>query len=229
VDRRAVHAPSSRTTAIVPLRSVAGGKTRLRRALPDALRLALVEAMFADVVDSLRRSPIENLVVAVGDPSAAAAARARGLVCRADPPGGEGLNDAIAPAMAHVPATERLLVVMPDLPWLRPSDVTELLASPAAITVAATDDGGTGGLACLPGARLDPHYGPGSARGHRLSGLSAGFTVASPRIPGFSFDVDDVDDVQLLLVESRQLGPAITALLPWLRESLAERRTGVAP
>ena len=57
-----------RTLAILPIKSFAQAKQRLRSELSDADRRALVDAMFSDVLVALRRVPeLERIIVVSGD------------------------------------------------------------------------------------------------------------------------------------------------------------------
>src|SRR6516162_6631345 len=60
--------PTMRTAAILPIKSFAKAKQRLRVELPEHDRRALVEAMFADALVALGRVPVlERVIVVSGD------------------------------------------------------------------------------------------------------------------------------------------------------------------
>lgn len=191
--------PERPVVALVPLRSPGAGKTRLRAAgLTETQRAQLSAAMFADVVAALRASSIDRIVVAAKGAAAEVTARAVGLTVHPDPPRAGSLDEAIAATAATLDAAGSLLVVMADLPRLGPEDVDEVIGTEAAVVVAATDDGGTGALMRRPPNVMGTAYGTGSADRHVLRAEAAGLTVRRITTPGFSSDVDTIDDLRQL-------------------------------
>lgn len=199
--------------ALVPTRSPGSGKSRLAPGLDIEQRAALGTAMLGDVVDALRSSPVDRVVVAASGERAAAAARELGVEVLPDPPGTDGLDAAVAAAAGRLPRVG-LLVVMADLPRLTANDVAALVAAPAAVVVAPTEDGGTGGLLRRPGDVMPTAYGPGSGRRHAQEAGDRGLSVQSLHLPGFSRDVDTWDDLTAL--EPAQVGPRTAAFLAGL-------------
>lgn len=190
--------PTAPVVALVPTRSPGAGKSRLAPRLDAQRRAALGAAMLADVVAALEASPVDRLVVAAAGSAAADVARALGVEVHRDPPEANGLDAAVAAAVAGLPDTAGVLVVMADLPCLTPGDVSALLASDGDVVVAANDDGGTGGLLRRPAAAIATAYGEGSADRHVELAEQAGLTVRLLRLPGFAFDVDTADDLDRL-------------------------------
>jgi 2-phospho-L-lactate/phosphoenolpyruvate guanylyltransferase len=200
------------TTAIVPLRT--GGKTRLAAALADDERAALAGAMLADVAAALAGACVGRVIVAAEGPAAIAAAETLRLEVVRDAPGSGGLDRAIEHAARTVAAGSALLVVAADLPRLQPDDVERLLQAPAAVVVAPTDDGGTGGLLRNPADVMGTAYGPGSARRHLGLARGAGHEAVTVRTAGFDHDVDTVAD--LLALRAADVGPATAGVLATL-------------
>ncbi len=62
--------------------------------------------------------------------------------------------------------------------------------------VAATHDGGTGGLLRRPAWVIDPIYGGRSAARHLLAARQAGYSAERVDVAGFAVDVDDAYDLQ---------------------------------
>lgn len=196
---------------LVPVRDPGLGKTRLSEVLRPEARAALTSAMLADVVHALQGGGIDRIVVLAAGPVAASAATALGVDVLRDPPGRQGLNAALDAASRQVRANASL-VVPADLPLLRPQDVTELIQTDGEVVVAATNDGGTGGLLRRPAWVIDTSYGEGSAARHLLAARQAGFTAERVEVPGFSDDVDDVDDLQAV-ADHPDLGPITARVL----------------
>lgn len=212
--------------ALVPTRSPGPGKSRLAPGLDAAQRAALGTAMLGDVVEALRSSPVDRVMVAASGERAAAAADDLGVEVLADPPGADGLDAAVAAAVRKLPRAA-LLVVMADLPRLSATDVTSLVASPAAVVVAPTDDGGTGGLLRRPADVMSTAYGPGSGRRHAQLARGRDLSVQVVQLPGFSRDVDTWDD--LVALEPDQVGPLtarfLTELRPWPADATRDGAT----
>jgi len=197
------------TVALVPLRSL--GKTRLAPHLDADQRSRLAGAMLSDVARALAEAPVDRVVVAAGGDTAAAVAADLDLEVVLDPPGGAGLDAAVAAAVPRLGAIGRLLVVAADLPGLTARDVAAVLDSDAEVVVAPTGDGGTGGLARTPPEAIASAYGPGSARRHVEIAERSGLGVEVVRRPGFAADVDTIDD--LVALPGGRTGPATAAWL----------------
>lgn len=204
------------TVALVPLRSP--GKNRLADTLAEQERDALSRAMLADVAAALRASPIDRVVVAASGTAATAAARALDLAVVTDPPATCSLDAALQAAGRSLGRVGTLLVVMADLPRLHADDVAAVLATDAAIVVAATADGGTGGLLRRPPGVMGTAYGPGSAARHRALARAAGVGARTVDLPGFRHDVDAWGDLSSL--PPRAVGPATGAVVASLQARL---------
>lgn len=183
--------------ALVPVRDPGRGKTRLSNVLGRDARAALIGAMLADVVTALHGAGLERIVVLAGGPAASSAATALGVDVLLDPPGEQGLNAALLAASRRIRASASI-VVPADLPLLTPDDVIQLAETAGEVVVAATQDGGTGGLLRRPAWVIDPIYGGRSAARHLLAARKAGYSAERADIPGFTIDVDDADDLQLV-------------------------------
>jgi 2-phospho-L-lactate guanylyltransferase len=206
------------TVALVPVRSPGEGKSRLAGVLSREERAALAGAMLADVARALAASRVDTVVVAAAGAPAAAAASALGLDVLLDPPTVGSLDGALAAATARLGRVPGLLVVAADLPRLTAGDVDELLATPGAVVVAPTDDGGTGGFLRRPGDVVPVAYGPGSAERHLASARRAGVPARRVELAGFASDVDTWSDVTALA--HGHIGPATTAFLRAIRARL---------
>lgn len=196
---KAEQKPVGRVTAVVPLRSALHGKSRLDGTISRSQRMALISGMLAHVAGALRTaSSVDRTIVAAGDDSAVQLARSMQLASVRDPRGGGGLNVALRSIVDRLPRDHHLLVVVPDLPTLAADEVDELAASPARICIAPTSDGGTGGLALGPRARICLQYGPDSARRHLTAGRAAGFTTTFAWLDGFGLDLDTPRDLAIV-------------------------------
>jgi 2-phospho-L-lactate guanylyltransferase len=191
-----------RTLAILPVKSFAAAKQRLAPALGSSARQALAKAMFADVLDSLRRvEGLEAVAVVTADPVADAAARgARVLVLRDTAQAGQSAAASIGIAYALAEGFERVLLVPGDTPLLDPEEVGSLLAAPRAVSIVPDRHGtGTNALVLSPPDAIAPSFGPGSLKRHVEAAGAAGVSSPVVEIPTLMLDVDTAADLSALM------------------------------
>lgn len=206
--------------AVVPVRSLRNGKSRLAPTLPAAARQVLtgrlLRGTLAAIIDA---NVVDALVVVSPDEAARACARDVDprIVAIAQDPEAPGLNGAIRQArtLALARGAGALLVVFGDLPLLAPSDVAALVASPADVTI-ARDRHGAGTNALLlrlggPGRAFGFAFGEGSAARHAAEAARLGLSLAWCDRPGTAFDLDSPDDWELLRLRHARLLDAIEA------------------
>lgn len=199
--------------ALVPVKSPAVGKSRLR--VPDPVRRSLATAFALDVLHAVRASAaVVEAVVVTADQDFAQ--RAAGLGLRTVPDSGD-LNASLAAAADAVrqqwPAAVPLAVCA-DLPCLDPDDLTRALEGiPADRPWFVPDADGTGTtMYAAPYDDFRPRFGPNSRNAHE----AAGATPLEGDSPTLRRDVDD----EASLVEAERLGvgphtrAALGALLP---------------
>ncbi len=199
------------TLALVPLRSPGEGKPRLAGTLSRRERAGLATAMLADVLAALAHAPVDRVVVAASGPGGAELATALGAQVVTDPPGADSLDAVIASAAQRLAPRGALLVVMADLPCLTGQDVGHLLAVQAAVGLAPTDDGGTGGLLRRPVSAMPTAFGPASAARHTDLAAAVGSPLQVVHRPGFARDLDTPEDLAAL--ERRSLGASTRSWL----------------
>lgn len=198
--------------AIVPVRGLPAGKTRLAALLDLEQRNRLVRAMLADVVEALRAAAaVDRVTILSRDAAAAREAERLQAGFLSQPPEVRGLNAGLAFAQRERAGRGALLIVPADLPLIGPEDVDELLARAGpgpAVVIAPSRDGGTNGLLLRPGAVIAPAYGPGSAERHGAAAVAAGVQPALVDSGRWALDIDDPEDVArfLALVERRPAG-----------------------
>jgi len=217
-------------TALIPLRT--GGKSRLGDAIDDASRAELVLAMLDDVVGALRAAGVDDVRLLASGPGAVLAARARGIPAILDPEARptahEGqpstvseadlrLRAAVDAGLASVDPDRLRLVVMCDLPRLRPDDVSAVLADRSAVVIAPTVSGGTAILSLAPGAIVPSRYGAGSAQAHADVARASGLSFALLDLPGARYDVDAETDLRALEAPQAGTGSATASFLAGTR------------
>jgi len=211
--------------ALIPVKSLATGKSRLRASLPDDAIPSLSLAMLADVVTALQGVPeIDSIAVVTPDENVGEAATrlgARALV-RQDP----GLDASIAMAAQYLsqdlsqdpsqdPSQDLsrepidaepldLLVIMGDLPGAS-SEAIGLFIEQArelgenAVAIATSTDGGTTLLLRKPWDAMGTAYGVNSANSHFELAKQAGLPVSLFHHPELAIDLDEPEDLQRFL------------------------------
>jgi 2-phospho-L-lactate guanylyltransferase len=191
--------------ALVPVKRLGAGKSRLESALGRRATERLTLAMLADVLAALRAVPrLRPVAVVTPDETVAEAAcnaGARSLV-GPDP----GLNASLERAAAELISRDHpgLLVVLGDVPGVRPAeldsllDATEELGRPC-VALAPSSDGGTSALVRVPHDTIPPRFGAGSAARHREEAKRAGVPYREVQLASLALDLDSQDDLRAFL------------------------------
>jgi 2-phospho-L-lactate guanylyltransferase len=204
--------------AVVPVKRLAAGKSRLAAALGREAARSLALAMLADVLAAIRASGrVDRIVVATPDPEVGEAARALGAEARvAEDPGLNAALDATAAALADPGGA--LLVVLGDVAGASGRDLARLFDAlgdppgPGAV-LAPARDGGTAALLRRPPGAIPSRFGADSAKAHREAAEQAGVPFRELPLPSLAIDLDRADDLRALL--------ASDAAAPRTRELLA--------
>jgi 2-phospho-L-lactate/phosphoenolpyruvate guanylyltransferase len=221
-----------RTLAILPVKSFGAAKQRLAPALGSGSRQALAQAMFADVLASLRR--VEGLgavAVVTADPAAEAAAAGKGVrVLRDTAQAGQSAAASIGIAYALAEGVERVLLVPGDTPLIDPGEVASLLEAPRPVSIVPDRHGtGTNALVLEPPDAIAPSFGPGSLKRHVEAAAAAGVSSAVEEVATLMLDVDTGADLSALitaLAERRGRAPSTRGALRQLERA---RRDSAVP
>jgi 2-phospho-L-lactate guanylyltransferase len=232
-----------RTLAILPVKSFGAAKQRLSEQFGQGSREALAQAMFSDVLASLRRvKGLDAIAVVTDDSRAESAARgSRVLVIRDRDETGQSAATRLGIRHALECEFERVLLVPGDTPLLDPLEVDGLLTRASAEgldAVIVPDRAGTGTNALLlrPPHAFDPSFGPGSLQRHIQAASAAGIKFRVERVRSLMHDVDtpdDLADLGVLLGERRGVAPRTRGALNQLDRSnacgAAARRRAAVP
>jgi 2-phospho-L-lactate/phosphoenolpyruvate guanylyltransferase len=193
------------TIAILPVKSFGAAKQRLAPALGAGSRQALAQAMFSDVLASLRRVPgVDAVAVVTSDRVAEAAALGERVeVLRDTEMAGQSAAALIGIRHAQAHGFDRVLLVPGDTPLLDPGEVAGLLRRAldggiAALIVPDRHGEGTNALLLTPPDAITPAFGPGSRERHERLAREAGATVTAVDVPTLGLDVDTVEDLAAL-------------------------------
>ncbi|MGC5344486.1 2-phospho-L-lactate guanylyltransferase [Streptomyces sp. DT24] len=188
---------------MVPLKPLARAKSRLGRAVGDALRPGLALAFAQDTVGAALSCPaVRDVVVVTDDAAAGAALSALGARIVADGPAG-GLNAALThggrAARAARPGAP-VAALNADLPALRPGELARVLDFSVRFPRTFVTDAagiGTTFLSAAAGVELCPAFG-GPSRARHLSSGAVENTL--PGLDSVRQDVDTGDDLRAALV-----------------------------
>ncbi len=205
------------TAAVIPVKSLGAGKSRLLPELSRDRLDALCLAMLEDLIGALQATPaLARVAVATPDDRIAAHARSFGAEALHGPD--PGLNAAIdaAPDKLGLAPDAPLLVVLGDVPGARPDEVQQLFEAleamgpgPGAV-LAPSRDGGTSALLRRPHRALPARFGPQSAARHREAAQSAGVPLRELSLPSLAIDLDRAEDLRSFLGETATEGGACT-------------------
>jgi 2-phospho-L-lactate/phosphoenolpyruvate guanylyltransferase len=224
------------TLAVLPVKSFGAAKQRLSGLLGQGSRQALAQAMFSDVLASLRHVPgVDAVAVVTADRVAEHAALGNGvLVLRDTAQDGQSPAAAIGIEYAIAAGFDRVLLVPGDTPMLAADEVAELLldAEQRELSVVVVPDRhgtGTNALLLSPPDAIAPSFGPGSFERHMAS--AADLAHAAVEVPSLAFDVDTPDDLAELaasLEGCRGQAPLTRGALRQLDRSRARGADAVA-
>lgn len=205
-----------RTIAILPVKSFGAAKQRLAERLPPGSRQALAQAMFTDVLGSLRRvREVDEVAVVTSDRTAESAANGSGVRVLRDPQE-PGQSQAALVGIEHALAREfeRALLVPGDTPLLDSGELSSLLRrsgdeATAVVVVPDRHGKGTNALLLTPPDAIAPSFGEDSLERHLAAARGAGVSVAVEALPSLVLDVDTPEDLEELRGRLGELrGPA---------------------
>jgi 2-phospho-L-lactate guanylyltransferase len=190
--------------AIVPVKPLRRGKSRLAGVLTEEERLGLNSQLLAHTVDILGEIPeIEHVLVVSRDQAALSLARAHGARTVQEK-GAPELNVALTRAtiVAKRYATRGVLIIPSDLPMISKEDVyamLEMVKDPPAVVVAPDrKKQGTNALLVCPVGLIEYDYGPNSFERHCRRARESGARLEICELPSLALDMDVPEDLELV-------------------------------
>ena len=190
--------------AIVPVKPLRRGKSRLAEVLSEEERLGLNSQLLIHTVDTLREiAEIEQVLVVSRDPAALSLARAHGARTVQEN-GAPELNIALTRAtiVAKQYATRGVLIIPSDLPMISKEDVSamlDLVEDPPVVVVAPDrKKEGTNALLVCPVGLIEYDYGPDSFKRHCAAAEEAGVRLEICELPSLALDMDVPEDLELV-------------------------------
>ena len=190
--------------AIIPVKPLRRGKSRLAGVLTEDERALLNYSMLSNTLKVLAEIPdVTHKLVVSRDPAALALAREFGARTLQED-GNPGLNTALrrATMVAQAYSAGGILILPADLPLLTPPDMVEFLAyavKPPEVIIAPDRRGeGTNALLISPPGIIEYHFGPGSFTKHANEARKAGVTLEICTLFSLGLDLDLPEDLELL-------------------------------
>jgi 2-phospho-L-lactate guanylyltransferase len=191
--------------ALIPVKSIALGKSRLAAVLGPDERRALVIAMLRKVVkECAAHGSIHAVCVVTADEEIAVIAEALGAGIIAE---GEeaGLSRAVLAGLeaAREAGASRVLILPGDLPLLDQHELERIFEASAggtqSVIVPCGRGEGTNGLLIPSLSDFAPDYGEASFARHFAHLTELGLQPVALRLPGIAVDIDEPDDLALWL------------------------------
>jgi 2-phospho-L-lactate guanylyltransferase len=198
--------------AIVPVKPLRRGKSRLAKILTEDERTDLNKRLLAHTLETLSEIPeIEHVLVISRDQGALSLARDHGARTVQEN-GAPHLNVALTRAtiIAKEYATRGVLIVPADLPLVTPDDVRVMLDKvkdpPVVIVAPDRHKEGTNALLVCPAGLIEYDFGPGSFERHCDRAINAGARLEVVELDSLALDMDLPEDLDLVSQEFKGFG-----------------------
>lgn len=190
--------------AIVPVKPLRHGKSRLAEVLSQDERADLNQRLLVHTLDTLGIIPeIDQVLVVSRDPAALALARDHGARTVQEN-GSNELNLALtrATVVARSYITGSVLILPADLPLLTPEDVRAMLDKainpPVVVVTPDRHRLGTNALLVSPVGLIEYEFGPGSFQRHCQRAIEKGARLEICELPSLALDVDMPEDLAMV-------------------------------
>ncbi len=197
--------------AIVPVKPLRRGKSRLAPVLSEDDRAELNKRLLKNTIETLKKmDEIADVLVVSRDAEALALARdhkARTLL----EDGAPHLNVALerATQVAKSYKSQAVLVLPADLPQISEEDVREMIragSQPPSVVIAPDyRNEGTTALYMNPAGVIEYDFGEGSFERHQKRALEAGVNLIICELPSLAHDVDLPEDLDFLALSLEKL------------------------
>jgi len=202
--------------AIVPVKPLRRGKSRLSGILSLEARTALNHYLLSNTLETLASvSEIEHSLVVSRDPEALTIAREYGARTVQEQ-GSPQLNIALARAtlVALNHSVQGVLIVPADLPLITADDIREVVKRavdpPVVVITPDRHNQGTNALLISPPGLIQYEYGPGSFQRHCILARKAGARLEICERGTVALDIDIPEDLELAgyeLMDAKILDP----------------------
>jgi 2-phospho-L-lactate guanylyltransferase len=194
--------------AVLPIKGLAQGKSRLAQFLSEEARRGLLRAMFLDVLESLIQAPsVYGVTVVTADPSLLDLARRQG-VFTVDEGHPRGLNGAVSLGSEFCvqKGATSLLVLLADVPLVTSQEVENLFrqvrGGPEALLVPSKEGEGVNALLRVPPEVIPPCFvGGPSLQAYQAEAEKWGVSCRAVDVSGMAFDIDSIEDLEIFVAK----------------------------
>lgn len=190
--------------AIVPVKPLRLGKSRLSGVLSDDERAALNRRLLEQTLETIKSTPEISQTLVVSRDSGALTVARQHAARTIHEDGAPDLNSALARAtlLARKYASRGVLILPADLPLLTKEDLFAFLQCvdepPCVVISPDRHDNGTNAFLVSPGGLIACDFGPGSFKRHCAAALNAGAKLEIVRNERIMLDLDTPDDLKTL-------------------------------
>jgi len=201
--------------AIVPVKPLRRGKSRLSGVLSLEARTALNHYLLSNTLETLASVPeIEYSLVVSRDPAALTIAReyrARTVQEQGSPQLNIALTRATIVALSH--SVQGVIIVPADLPLITAEDIREVVKRgvepPVVVITPDRHHQGTNALLISPPGLIKYEYGPGSFQRHCLQAEKVGARLEICERRSVALDIDLPEDLELAGYELMEVNKSI--------------------
>lgn len=190
--------------AIVPVKPLRYGKSRLAGTLNEDQRMELNRALLQHTLETLSGlKEVDGMLVVSRDPNALTIARSLGARTVQEN-GQPQLNTALkrATVVAQIYATHGVLVLPADLPLISKDDILALIeratGSPVVVIAPDRHRKGTNALLICPPGLIEYDFGENSFERHCELARKAGARLEIVELPSLGLDLDMPEDFELV-------------------------------
>lgn len=190
--------------AIVPVKPLRRGKSRLAEVFTQEERVKLNRHLLSNTLDTLKEiKEIEHVLVVSRDPAALSLARGKGARTVQEN-GDPGLNIALerATIVAKTYSIRGVLIIPADLPLITTEDIFAMLERakepPAVVVAPDRHHQGTNAMLVCPAGLIEYEYGPNSFARHCELAREVGARLEICELPSLALDLDMPDDLDVL-------------------------------
>ena len=209
-------------SALVPVKSLSAGKSRLAPALTARERAALSLYMLQKVLDALRRScRFDWIGVVTNDPRVHSLALEGKAHTLWEPDQiSENRSIALGSRICREMGAKSLLVIHADLPLITAGEIESLVAlgnaEPKVVLCPSKEGTGTNALYRTPPEVIPACFGPGSFSRHLAEAEDRRIPWERCCLPGISLDIDTPEDLRKMEPWPGFNLPAPGAKEPWI-------------
>lgn len=191
--------------AIVPVKPLRRGKSRLAGVLTDEERTFINYTMLCNTLEVLKATAeVDQVLVVSRDQSALALAREYKAKTLQEDGRSDNLNAALrrATAVAQLFAAQRLLILSADLPMINVDSIREIIdksLNPPVVVIAPDNRmQSTNALVINPAGLIEYQFGPHSLKRHTEQAQKTKARLEMCVSPIFGLDLDLPEDLELL-------------------------------